>query len=377
MQALNSRQLGERIRQSGLPYETLGRTALGREILCVELGGTKDPPIVITAGSHAPEWAGPLAALELLQTIETGHRVYLVPCRDPLGLDGFCACASEATAAACSGESMAELWSLIEEYGEMAFDQEGIHIATFGEIGAIVVDESQIRQFVVEQHYLPEMVPTRPDLIKRLAGRYLFFVERWEEGWYGWRGSPLHHPAEVLYVSPHGATGNLNRFFDREDAPVEVACIRDLIDRVKPGLVLDLHEGFSDKFYLVVPLSDDPLQDRIARAMAATARDLNVPLATFDELAPLWGPKLTAAFHDLGDGIYSGDHMNLAVSLGSYGRRYGATVTTEAGMDAPIEQRVRLIARAARTAIAIYEAHFRSRAKEEEGAEYAGNRPTT
>lgn len=356
MEALNSRQLLDRIDRSGLPCRTIGKTALGRELVCVELGGTKTPPIIITAGSHAPEWAGPLAALELLETLETEYKVYIVPCRDPLGLDGFCTCLYDTTGASCCGESVGELCTLIEQYGQVACNEHGIKIATFGEIGAIVVDESQILQFVVEQHYLPETVPSRPDLAEQLGGRYLFFVEPWEEGRYGWKGRALHHPAEVVYVSQNGAVGNLNRFFDRADAPTEVACVRELVDRVQPGLLLDLHEGFGSRFYLIVPLSSDPLQDRIARAMSATVRSLGVALSTFDELAPLWGPRLAATFHDLGDGIYSGDHMNLAVSLGSYGRRYGATVTTEAGMEAPVEQRVHLITSAAKAAIAVYEA---------------------
>lgn len=354
---LTTRRLLDRLSQTELAYYVLGRTAFEKEIFCVELGGTKEPPIVITAGSHATEWAGPLAALGLLSTLRTEHKVYLVPCRDPLGLDGFGPCLTEATGVAASLASMDDLRTLIDHHGEIVYDHGGVQIATFDHIGSIVVDESQTRQFVVEQHLLPEMVPTRADLIERLGGRYLFFVEPWENGTYGWEGGPFEHPAQVLFVSRNGAVGNLNRFFNRDDGPIEVACIRDLVDQVKPGLLLDLHEGFGDKFYLIVPLSEDPLQDRVARAMTTAVRDRDFELSTFGELAPRWGPKLTAAFRDLGDGIYSGEHMTSAISLGSYGRRYGATATVEAGMEAPIEQRVNFIEWATRAGIRAYEAH--------------------
>ncbi len=94
--------------------------------------------------------------------------------------------------------------------------------------------------------------------------------------------------------------------------------------------------------------------------MAGAVRDHGFSLSSFEELAPDWGPKLAPAFRDLGDGIYSGEHMTSAISLGSYGRRFGPTVTTEAGMDAPIEQRVDLIVCSVLAAVDAYEAYYRS-----------------
>jgi hypothetical protein len=356
---LTGDQLVAQVRASHWPFQSLAKTALHKEILCVELGGSLEPPIVITAGSHATEWAGPLAALRLLKELKTQHKVYLIPCRDPLGLEGFNSCLRQSSGLAEALETVQNLPAVLGPRGHVVYDEGGVTITTLGSIGAVVVDESRTRQFVVEQHLLPEMVPTRPDLIEALGGKYLLFAEEWPKGRYGWHGGPLDHPAEVLFVSHNGAVGNLNRFFNRDDAPVEVSSVRDLLNRVKPGLTLDLHEGFGEKFYLIVPLSDDPFQDRIARAMAGAVRDHGFALSSFDELAPDWGPKLAPAFHDLGDGIFSGEHMTSAISLGSYGRQFGPTVTTEAGMDASIEQRVDLIVWSVLAAVDAYEAHYR------------------
>ncbi len=357
---LTYQQLLDEISSAGHPYQVLGKTTLGKELVCVEMGRRKEPPIVITAGSHATEWAGPLAALRLVSSLESEHKIYLLPCRDPLGMEGFAACMRQEIGVRISLQRVGDPLSLIEKHGKVVHNEGGVILATIGQFGALVVDESKIRRFFVEQHLLPEMISTRPELIEKLAGKYLFFLESWGDGkCWGWDGDPFDHPAKVMYVSENGAVGNLNRFFNRDDAPIEVTCFRDLLDRVKPGLILDLHEGFGSKFYLIVPSSDDPLQDRIARAMTKSIRDRGFELSTFDELAPFWGPRLTAGFHDLGDGIYSGEHMIGAMSLGGYGRRYGPTVTTEAGMEAPVEQRINLIEWSVMAAINTYEAHYR------------------
>lgn len=71
----------------------------------------------------------------------------------------------------------------------------------------------------------------------------------------------------------------------------------------------------------------------------------------------MWGPGISAGFHDLGEGIFGGKHMKDAMSLGSYGRRYGPTATTEPGMEAPIEQRVNYIEWSVTAAVRVFDQH--------------------
>lgn len=52
-------------------------------------GGDKKPAIFISAGSHSTEHAGVRTAVELLEQLKTRHQVYIYPCRDPIGLNGY------------------------------------------------------------------------------------------------------------------------------------------------------------------------------------------------------------------------------------------------------------------------------------------------
>src|SRR5437588_913483 len=79
----------QHIQKSGHKSSVIHRAANGLPIYCVQLGGSKSPPIVITAGSHASEPAGVVGALRLLTELKTDHAVYVVPNRDPMGLEGY------------------------------------------------------------------------------------------------------------------------------------------------------------------------------------------------------------------------------------------------------------------------------------------------
>ena len=82
-------ELLERVAAMGLPVRELGHCPDGSPIICVRSGGDKQPGIVISAGSHSTEHAGVCAAVELLEALDTEHRVYVIPTRDPIGLNGF------------------------------------------------------------------------------------------------------------------------------------------------------------------------------------------------------------------------------------------------------------------------------------------------
>jgi hypothetical protein len=356
--AVSYQELLNHLAASGKAPRVLGRTVLDKGLVCVEMGGNREPSVVITSGSHASEWAGPLAALQLLSALDTRHKVYLVPCRDPLGLDGFVKCIGQSLGKPFVPKTSGDVLSLIDEHGEVVYGGRGIVIATVGHFGVILVDESQTRRIIAEEYVLPELLSVRPDLARKLSEKYLFFIDAWQPGEFGWEGEILDHPTKVLYVSRNGVVGNLNRFFNRDDAPIEVDCIRDLVDRVRPGLILDLHEGFGSKYYLIVPLSDDPLQDAVARAMTRSLSSRGFAWSTFEELAPFWGADIAAGFQDLGDGIYSGKHMTDGMSLGSYGRRYGPTATTETGMDASVEQRIEHILWSVLAGMRAFEQHY-------------------
>ena len=49
----------------------------------------KLPAIFISAGSHSTEQAGVGAAAGLLEELDTEHQVYVIPSRDPMGMNGY------------------------------------------------------------------------------------------------------------------------------------------------------------------------------------------------------------------------------------------------------------------------------------------------
>src|SRR6266852_965435 len=89
-----SASVHDALRATGKPVRRLGSAFGGEEILCVETGGESLPPILITAGAHTPEAAGVVAALRLLDELETDRKTYVIPLRDPFGFNNFDYCLS-------------------------------------------------------------------------------------------------------------------------------------------------------------------------------------------------------------------------------------------------------------------------------------------
>jgi murein tripeptide amidase MpaA len=84
----SSRALREAIDRLGCEYRVIGAQRHGREILLVRAGGTSQSlqPALVTGGAHTDEHASILACVELIERIKTDRPVYIIPCRDPLGI---------------------------------------------------------------------------------------------------------------------------------------------------------------------------------------------------------------------------------------------------------------------------------------------------
>ena len=67
----------------------LGMAPDGSNIVAVKGGGSKQPAIFLSAGAHSTEQAGVCAAVELLDELKTEHELWVLPCRDPIGLSGY------------------------------------------------------------------------------------------------------------------------------------------------------------------------------------------------------------------------------------------------------------------------------------------------
>ena len=97
-----------RVEGFDLPIRRLGSAPDGAPLVAIETGGDKLPALFISAGSHSTEQAGVTAAVELIEQLETDHKLFVLPCRDPIGMNGVAYALQQGM-----GENPGELTTLI------------------------------------------------------------------------------------------------------------------------------------------------------------------------------------------------------------------------------------------------------------------------
>ncbi|MGH9340192.1 MAG: hypothetical protein ACRD1R_11550, partial [Acidobacteriota bacterium] len=248
----SSRAIADLLRSLPVECRTLARTRSDLEILCVRTGGTKPPPVFIKAGSHANEIAGIYAALELVSRLKSEHPVYIVPCANPFSFDGYAAALSDASGVPVAPPHREEISRMLERYGDPVYEQDDFGLFLVGDIGFVSVDPSTDLGWELERRGLERLLKERAELRSKLAGKWILIPEC-EACVRDW--SPYETGARTSVVDAQGWAGNPNRFYDRDDAPVEVACIRELLEEIRPAMALDLHEslGLPHDYFVVLP----------------------------------------------------------------------------------------------------------------------------
>ena len=335
------------VRQSGRDYEVIAKTIYGLEIVCVRAGGEKKPAIVITAGAHAGEPAGVLVALSLINTLETEHAVYIVPLRDPFAWGGFARCLGFALGAEVVIESHEDAERLLAERGTVVHreEEDSLIISFIGDlvfasmrptppdrVGAILGPRSIERR-------LNRAMREKPELVSVLAGKRAC----WPSNCTGVEGVGDFDRAFSAFVTSQGAIADLNRHFTFAYPPLEVACVRDLVDRVKPGLILDIHEGQGSKFYLwTSPYEEGADRGKIAEAILGAVVEQGGELYRLEELAKRLGPEMAERLKEPVPGLIVGPVHNVqqGASFEAYCQRYGDAFSFEPGRWKPLAERV-------------------------------------
>lgn len=237
---------------------------------------------------------------------------------------------------------------LLHRHTTIVYEKSDVTVGILDDLAFASISDGPYMSFELSRNVLPELTRQDPGLRDQLAGKRVLLPANIPypegRGCFDWGGNSA-------YITPDGKAAHFNRLFDSDPAPVEVASVRAFMDRVKPGLTLDLHEGFGSKFYLFVPGADSR-HLQIAQAMMRAVREVGMELSTYDELLPLWGAharEITLA----ADGIFI--HAPSSVSFSGYAARFGPAVTTEPGMSAPVSVRIRAIEAAATAAIRVFE----------------------
>jgi hypothetical protein len=331
-------ELIQRIKDGGHKPRILGRAPDGAPIVSVRTGGDKEPAIFISAGSHATEHAGVSAAVELVDTLDTEHKTYVIPCRDPIGLNGFAYALSLGLGEEPEIGSIDDVPALLKERGEVLHEEDELLVAIIGEYGYAT-------------RVMHGWSVAREPSLEPLRGRRLYFPSRNEDV----EGTAPLQRAYTLVVDPGGEVLHINRFHDTAWAAVEPRCTRNLMAEISPGLTLDLHEHGGNAFWFSARHQrnedDEAWEQRMADEIIGAVTESGAALMPEDYLPGSFFTKGQTSVYWL-DPQKRGEGFNLA-DFGAL--KYGPAFTIETGMRTGFENRVRTSMLAARTAIKIFE----------------------
>lgn len=341
-------QLVEAFDRLGLPKRHLGTTLYGLDIYAYQVGD-RGPSGLVTAGAHAEEVAGVATAYALAANFQTGLQGWVVPCRDPLGWDGFRRTLTRAIGRSVRVRSHDDVVELIKRYGEPVL---------LGDVTIGIIDQVAFMS-LHESHpgtddtgvFAHEFLDEREDVRERLLGKRVFIPGApkltEERDVYDWGGGP------TVYIHTDGRVGNFNRFFSVETPPVEVGALRIFADEVLPRWTLDLHEGFGASYCLYANIGEDPVGREAAKAMvdAVSARDY--PIQSLKELAAYVGLD-ESLLDELYPGVYQVNrrvHQSPDAFCPYVGQLGSLCFTTEMGMESPLDVRLEMMEVSARACL--------------------------
>lgn len=334
------------VEKRGHKLRVLGYAPDKSPIIAVKAGGDRTPAIFISAGSHSTEQAGVATAVELIDKLETEHQVYVIPCRDPIGLNGYRYALSLSLGDEPEIESMDQVEELLRDNGDVLLDEGGKLLVLIGEYG-------------YANRGLYRKVEKGAEFLEPLKGRRLWFPSRYDDA----PGAALFERAYTQIVTPDAEVLHLNRFHDTSWAPVEVRCTRELMAEIKPGLTFDLHEYGGDAFWFSARRQRTDEDEIWERRMAAEAA--RAVVATGARIAPEdYSPG--SFFSKLERGVFwldpsqRGEGLNLADFAAS---KYGAAFTIETGMRQPFEHRVAMSMLTVQTAVRVFEERYAEKTK--------------
>jgi len=353
-------------------YSVVSRTVGGLPLTVIETGGNRNPPIVITAGCHATEQAGVTAVVELIDRLDTPHSTYIVPTRDPVGLNGYQFALRNALGETDPGSVLDDVPTLLQTKGDVVITEDSLTVSLIGDVAfawmSTAKTERESSQLAIFKQ-LKLLQNESPSLFDPLKGRRVYLPA----GQQDIEGSGALDRAYSLVISPNGQVLHLNRYFDTPWAPPETRVVRDLLTRVEPGLFFDVHETqlTDDRFHLGIRhqqvLSDQAIQKRIGNAIVETVRGRGVPLATdkdiFSNLAAIVSQdpeqgQSGNVYQRVSDGLYKVDQSQKEEGLNAteFATNLGSlSYVTETGMHDTFENRVETAIAAITTGIDEYE----------------------
>ncbi len=329
------------LRRKGHRYRILGAAPNQAPIVAIRCGGKKKPAILISAGSHSTEHAGVVAAVELIDQLKTEHEVWVVPSRDPVGMNGFAHALGLGLGEPPELGSLQAAEALLRRRGTILFDSGETLLVSIGEYG--YATQGLYRQIEKGAPFLDS-----------LRGRRIYFPSRSTD----MPGAGPLERAYTLIVTTDNEILHLNRFHDTAWAPAEVVAVRNLMAEIQPGLTFDLHEHGREFYWMSARRQRTETDELWERRMAHSG--VEAVAATGAMLAPdSYSPG--SFFEKLEAGVYwldpsqRGEGLNFADYASA---KYGPSFTIETGMKGPFHQRVAQHLAVVQTAVRVFEERY-------------------
>jgi hypothetical protein len=287
----------------------------------------------------------------MVRELQTDHRVFIVPVRDPFCFEGYRANLQFALGAKIPVAGSADVYAILRD-GEVLYEEKTYILSRIGEyvfaydVGVDCATSSVARRVDAlvrsDQRLLEKLVAA-----KRVIAPWNLPMPRY--------GDPYKQGARGMVVKPSGLVGNFNRFFDAEDAPTEVQLPRALVNEVNPGLVLDCHEGYGQGFYLYQPEAMDRLTEEIVDAIVSEVEDQGGHTLTPEELQPYWGPSLGRDRTYFGRGVFHSGSSTRSDFVKFCSSKSAISLTFETGGLGPVRWRTDMHVWAALSAVRCWE----------------------
>lgn len=353
-------ELVETVNRIADDTRVLGRAPGGEPVIAAETGGNKSPPIVLAAGSHATEHAGVVAAVELLEELNTDHEVYVIPTRDPVGVNGYAAALEMALGEPVAFDMYDELADLLRSKSDVLLSEGDLVVGLVGDYvfatARPIEDEASTRVLKDRLSELEDDSPVR----EQLRGRRIFLVPGQPDVEETGDFSRLY----TLVMSPDGEKLHLNRYIGGHWAPAESRSVRSLLDSVEPGLFIDIHEYLGEDYWVSVrspPNEEDwEVEKHIGRGMTAAISEAGGRLLPLHELLGE-DPGDDHYFSELEDGLYYLDYESRGEGFNAtdYAAEYHRlSFTNETGMYNPFDERVSTAVTSVKRAVREFEAQY-------------------
>ena len=338
--------------------KVLDTTLDGNSIQAIKICKGRKPAIILKAGNHSSEIAGIHALLTLLvEGLDYPFEIYVIPCGNPFDYGGYQYALSYAIGKKIQIHDDAECFSVLTNLGQKVYEGDGFSLFLVGEIIFAYVDQEKLDSRILFYGKLDKLTLNNPHLRNILSGRRIFFPNTiyYQEDYGSYDKGGLS-----AWTSRDGFVSNLNRLYDRYDVPPELSSIRKFCERLKPAMVIDLHESCINtripriikesgeqigNYFLILPSEHEATQlgivgieTKIAETMIEETENAGFKCFTRNQLKASWGYSNTDYFKG-----YLRKDVRDAMPFYRWAIRFAdISITSETIMNIPLEKRINI-----------------------------------